>query len=62
MISLADSLIGASKEGILAAAARLTPNSPHLANTVGNLMIARALRMAERRSVRNLSDYQQSSL
>jgi hypothetical protein len=51
----------ASPAEIEALAACLTPSSPHRATAVGNLMLARALRLAEARSGRHLSDAQQSA-
>lgn len=55
-------LRGASKEEIVAEARRVTPDSPCMEVTIGNLMVARALALAEARSGRNLSDAQQESL
>jgi len=64
MVKLADSLLHASPEQIRAAAERWSPGSTHthLANTIGNLMIARNMRAAELNSGRNLADSQQQSL
>ena len=62
MVEVADRMLRASKEEVVAEARRRTPGSPDLAVTVGNLMIARALRAAELRSGRNLFDAQQQSL
>ncbi|KIZ00194.1 hypothetical protein MNEG_7768 [Monoraphidium neglectum] len=62
LAEVADRLEGASKEDIVAEALRMTPHSPHIDTTIGNLMVMRALRRAEKRSGRNLSDYQQQAL
>jgi hypothetical protein len=56
-----DWLPTAAPEEIEDLAARLAPGSAHLATMVGNLMLAGALRMAEVRSGRNLSDAQQAA-
>ena len=56
-----DSLDAAGPDEVAAAAARLALESPHLPTTIGNLMVARALRRAERGSGRNPSDFQQEA-